>query len=65
MKLFDDVMTENLRDSKLEQQKHYLKGIGAYDAGHLSMFGRVERTVCGLLEQGVAWYVPRQHLSRY
>ena len=63
MKLFDDATTENLGDSKLEQQKPYLKGIGAYDAGHLSMLGRVERTVYGWLEQGLAWYVLRQHLS--
>ena len=56
-------MTESLGDSNLEQHKHYVKGIGAYDAGRLSILGRAERTVRGLLEQGLAWCVLRQHLS--
>ena len=35
VELYIKVMTRHLEDSELEQHKHYLQGLGAYDVDHL------------------------------
>lgn len=66
LKLYERVVDGSLVEgSRVEQHKYYLKGIGAYDVDHLPVRKRAANAAYCLLENGFAWFVPRQRVSRH
>lgn len=63
MKLFQKVV--RIEGSELQQDKCYLKGIGAYETNHLDWLGRKRKEMYSTLEMAFAWFVIHKYLPWY